>query len=390
MEVYILDSLYRRQTVVDKFESFIWTEKFSAYGDFELNLHSTPENRNRFKEGARLAHNDSYYVMMVETVEDSTDSEGREILKVKGRSLEAILESRLARGSMADLTTAPKWILTGTPVQIATKMFHDICVTGILNPGDVIPLINEGSIFPADTILPPTDIVQYEVDPKTLYEAIKELCDLFLLGFRIVRNFDMAQLYFDVYTGSDRTTRQTALPAVVFSPGLDNLQNTTELASIATYKNVAYVISPVGTEVVYALGADPDVIGFDRKVVIVRADDITDTDPSVASTRMIQRGYEELGKNRRLAVFDGELNQNSQYKYGRDYRLGDLVQLRNVNGATTDMQVTEQIFVSDREGDRSYPTLAINQFVTPGSWLEVPTEQVWQDLGLTEYWGNQP
>lgn len=389
MEVYILDSLYRRIDVVDRFESLVWSERFSAYGDFELQVHSTLENRNRFSEGTRLAMNESYRVMTIETVKDYADSEGRQILEIKGRSLEAILEDRLARGSMTDLTTEPKWVLEGTPLEIATKIFHDICVTGILDPGDIIPMVVEGSIFPDDTISPPIDEITYEIDPKSVYQAVKELCDLYLMGFRLVRNFDTSQLYFDVYTGSNRTANQSLLPAVIFSPGLDNLQNTSELTSIANYKNVAYVISPVGTEIVYAQDIDPSIEGFERRILMVKADDITDTDPLIATEKMIRRGYEELGKNRRVRAFDGEISQNSQYQYGRDYNLGDLIQLNNSSGVSNVMQVTEQIFVSDAQGDRSYPTLTINQLVTPGSWLSVPTDQVWIDLGETEYWENQ-
>jgi hypothetical protein len=52
------------------------------------------------------------------------------------------------------------------------------------------------------------------------------------------------------------------------------------------------------------------------------------------------------------------------------------------------MQVSEQIFVCDGEGERSYPTLAINQFIMPGSWLAWDYNQVWIDLGATEYWAN--
>jgi hypothetical protein len=219
-----------------------------------------------------------------------------------------------------------------------------------------------------------------------LYQAIKELCDLFLIGFRIVRNGDAATLHYDVYAGSDRTTRQTILPAVVFSTDLDNLQNTSELTSSAIYKNVAYVLTPVGCAIVYPLDVDPTVSGFERKVVFVNATDITDTDSTVANNKMIQRGLEELGKNRRLSAFDGELNQNSQYRYGIDYNLGDLVEVRNVDGATSDMQVTEQIFVSDQSGDRSYPTLVVNEFIPPGSWLARPPGQIWLDVPPTEQW----
>lgn len=392
MEVYILDSLNRRIQVVDDFNSLIWAERYSAVGDFELIVNSNNANRNLFLAGTRLAIPDSYRVMTVETIEDDTDDEGRKLLKITGPSLESILDNRVARGTLGDLTTTPKWTLEGTPANIARQIFHDICVTGILDPGDIIPnVIEAGGMFPDDTIAEPSEEVTYEIDPMTVYKAIKDICDLFSLGFRLLRNFDTPQLYWDVYSGSDRTTAQTVLPAVVFSPDLDNLQNTKELKTIALYKNVAYVFSPVGHEIVYGLDVDPESEGFDRRVLMVKADDITDTDPEVASARMIQRGKEELAKNRQLAAFDGEITSYSQYKYGRDYNLGDLVELRNTTGATNQMQVTEQIFVSDTEGERSYPTLAVNKFITPGSWSAWDYNQVWEDLDSNdETWADQP
>lgn len=386
MEVYILDSLLRRIEVVDNFESLIWTERFSAYGDFEIHLNSTVKARSLFTPGTLLSMNESFYVMKVETVEDSTDNEGKNILVVKGKSLESILENRVARNSLTDLTSEPKWIITDLPAEIAREIFNHICVLGSLDPGDVIPFITPGTIFEEDTIGEPSTVITYEIEPKSVYDAIKELCDLYDMGFRLVRNFDTSQLYFNIYMGSNRTTGQTTLPAVIFSPDLDNLQNTSSLTTVEGYKNVAYVFSPVGYEIVYAESVDPEVEGFERQVIVVNASDITDTDPEVASAAMIQRGKEELGKHRQIMAFDGELSQRSQYKYGRDYNLGDLVELRNVDGVTNNMQVTEQIFVSDKEGERSYPTLSLKQFITPGTWLAWDFQQEWEDLGEEEYW----
>jgi hypothetical protein len=390
MEVYILDSLNRRVDVVDRFESLVWTERFSAWGDFELDTHSTLENRTRFKLGTRIIISESYRVMMVETVEDITDEEGRTILKVKGRSLEYILENRLAMAALTDLETDPKWTIEDVPAAIARQLFHDICVTGILDAGDIIASITEDNvIFPVDTIDEPADTIIYSIDPKSLYSAIKELCDYFAMGFRIVREPLTNLLYWDVYMGSDRTTQQTTLAAVVFSPDLENLRNTTLLQTIALYKNVAYVVSPVGHEVVYPLDVDPDVEGFERNVLFVRADDITDPDGPTASAQMIQRGNEELAKNRRISALDGQISQISQYIYGVHYNLGDLVELRTDDGTTSQMQITEQIFVSDSEGDRAYPTLSVNQFVTPGSWLSMGAEVDWDDM-TTEEWEDMP
>lgn len=388
MEVYTLDSLYRRERVIDQFESLIWTERYSAFGDFELSIVSNQDTRKMLAPGTRLALNQSYRVMEVETFEDKTTSDGQSILNVRGRSLENILENRIARYQMVSLTTESKFTIIDPPATAARNLFQHVCVSGALDPGDVIPFYTPGNIFPADTIPEPADIISWEFEPQTVYKAIKDLCDLYDLGFRLVRGVDTSLLYFNIYSGSNRTTDQTTLPAVIFSPELDSLENTTAFTTTATYKNVAYVFSPVGAEMVYADSVDPTVAGFERRVLFVKADDITDTDPAVATAKMIQKGKEELSKNRQLQAFDGELNQNSSYHYGVDYNLGDLVEMRNKDGVTNNMRVTEQIFVSDSEGERSYPTLAINKFITPGSWLAWDYNQEWEDLGLTEYWAD--
>lgn len=396
MEAYILDSLRRRVAVVDVFESFIWTDRFRAYGDFVLTVAATNQNRTRLQIGTMLAMNNSYAIMVVETSEDKEDADGKQLLKLTGRSFEGtILEGRLAKETLADLTAEPKWILEGLPAALARKIFHDICVLGTLSVRDIIPGVIEGTIFPPDTIAEPSEEVQIELEPMTLYAALVKLCEMYGMGFRFIRNFDTSELYFQVYMGSDRTSSQTTLPAVVFSPTLDNLQNTTELTTMTMYKNVAYVLSPAGSMVVYPDGIDPDLVeGFERRVEVVKADDITVTDPpeapEVIAAKLLQRGKEALAATRVYSAFDGELSQRSSYKPGRDYNLGDLTEVRSKSGATNKMQVTEIIYVQDGEGERSYPTLELNQFITPGSWAGWDYNKVWEDYGPTEYWADQP
>lgn len=390
MELLILDSLYRRIGVVDVYESFIWTERFSAKGEFELHTEPTPRNRSVFVRGTRIALNESYRVMTVDTITEGINAEGIQTLIIKGYSLEGILEERAALGALTDLTAAPNWILNGTPKVVATKLFHDICVTGILNAGDIIPGISETSIFPTDTIPAPTDTIAYVVSPTTLYEATKTLCDTYDMGFRLVRDHDTTLLYYDVYTGVDRSRQQITYPTIVFSPELENIHDTSRLESWAPYRNVAYVISPVGHQVVYPDDVNPSVAGFSRRVILVAANDITDTNPTIATEQMIQRGKQALAENRSFVMLDGEVSRYSKYTYGVDYNLGDLVTQEDGTGSTAQMRVTEQIFVSDVQGNRSYPTLTLNQIVTPGSWLARDPTQVWGDLAADpQVWEDQ-
>lgn len=388
MELYTLDPLLRREYVIDRFESLIWTERFQEIGDFQLDIPSTTTTRSLLKADTYLAMNESHRVMRVESIEDAEDSENRRMLTVKGRSIESILLDRVAKESLSNLTTSPTWTITNPPATVARKIFHDICVTGVLDPNDVIPFIVEGTFLSPSTIPEPIDPITVDLEPTTVYDAIKNISDVWNLGFRMLRYFDTSQLYFDIYTGSDRTSAQTSLPPVIFTPELDNLQNTKELTSIDKSKNVAYVFSPAGFQMVYAIGVDPTVEGFERRALVVNASDITSDNPDVASA-LIQRGTEELSKYRTYQAFDGEISQFSQYKYGTHYNLGDIVEMRNQSGVTNNMRVTEQIFVSDREGERAYPTLSLNTFINTGSWLSWLNNKVWSDL-TTEEWATQP
>jgi len=391
MEVYTLDTTFRPKVQIDFFDSLIWTERCRAFGDFEMVVKATRANRSLFTTGTRFGSDSSYRVMTLETVEDTVDSDGKSVLKLSGRSLEAILLDRIARPTFNDLTTTPKYVVTGLPKDIATNLFRDICVTGALNTGDIISGVTLGSIFPADTIGAPSTSITIEFEPMTLYDAEVQLCDLYGMGFRLVRHPTTYGLYFDVYMGRNLTTQQNDLPPVIFAPNLDNLQNTNELKSIAPYKNVAYVFSAVGHQIVYSDDVSPVISGLDRRVLLVNASDITDTDPAVAATKMTARGYQELAKNRKVNAFDGEVNQYGSYKYGVDYNLGDLVEKRNSDGLTNQMQITEQIFVTDAEGARSYPTLSLNLAITPGSWNSWDYNQVWADLNSsTTHWADQP
>lgn len=387
MELYVLDSLIRRVKVVDRYISLVWADRFKNYGDFELIIRSTLESRTTFKAKTWLACNESHHVMEIETVEDTTDDEGRHILTVKGHSIESIMSHRVAMSALA----GGKWTITGAPAAVARKLFHDICVLGVLDAGDIIPFVVEGTFLPTDTIAEPIDPITVDLDPQDLGKAIKDICDVWTLGFRLLRNFDTSQLYFSIYAGSDRTTNQTLLPPVVFSANLDNLQNTTEFTTVEGAKNVAYVYSPAGHRVVYPETIDPEIEGFERRAMLVQADDITVENPDVQAA-LLQRGLEALAQNRAYSAFDGEIDPNSQYKHGIDYFVGDLVEVQSTDGSVNQMRVVEQIFVSDSEGDRAYPTLAVNTFINTGSWLAWSANQTWldYDADLTTTWSTLP
>jgi hypothetical protein len=261
-----------------------------------------------------------------------------------------------------------------------------------LDADDIIPFITGGtSPIPASTIPEPPDAITVEIKPDTVYNVIKSICEPYDLGFRLVRQYDTSHLIFEVYAGSDRTSQQNTNPVVIFSPEFENLTSTNKLETIAGEKNIAYVYSNLGFEEVVAPGVDPSIAGFERKVLVVVMDDFdAGTSAAVVTSRSQARGLQELANTRAFLGFDGEVSEISQYTYGVDYQLGDLVEMQDDHGTVSIVRVTEQIFASDSEGERSYPTLSIRQTVTTGSWLEEGTDK-WVDYdALTTHWSDKP
>lgn len=386
-EWYTLDDQLRRQDVIESFESFIWTERYSAFGDFQVIIKSTSESRRQLVPGIRMGMNLSRYVMTIDTIEDDTAEDGSRTLKVTGKSLEALLLDRVAFDIVTDTTTHPNWIITAKPGDVIRDMFTQVCVNGIISQNDTIPFYHLGTLIGSGNIAESTDLITVAVQPSYLYDAIRQIADQYALGFRLIKNGELGQVYFEVYTGNDLTSSQTIKPPVIFDPNLDNLEKVSVLTSTAAVKTVAYVYAQNGSAIVYAVGADTTAAASGRRVLLVNSNNSDPAGDSLTAA-LQQEGLQALAAQRTVYSFDGEIPQTLPYVYGRDYNLGDLVEERNSDGFGNQMLVTEQIFSSDATGERSYPTLTLFQGITPGTWSSWDANQVWNDVPDAEVWGN--
>jgi hypothetical protein len=398
LELYTLDANLRRVAVFDRFESLIWTERFSSPGDFELVTHADDKSRLLLRAGTRVTVNNSYRVGTVEEVEDKVDSEGRSLLSIKGPHLESIFDDRGSRG-VGPTTTGlkNKWTFTSkTPFEIVQQIFNSICVANTPIPSDNLTNYTAGNLYPPDTLSIPTDIIpSYDVPMSTLNEIFKEFMETYGFGYRLYRGLDDGTLYFNFYMGSDRTTRQPYYEPVVFSPDLDNLGEVAQLHTIAGSKNVAYVYRDDDVTGVYHMivaldGTDlTKATSLNRRVLLVDAGQLTETGTAL-TTAMTKLGKDELLKYRGLHAIDGQVPQNSKFRYGIDYNLGDLIEMRTDDGTTSFMRVTEHIYSSDENGDRSYPTVAENVTVTLGSWDAFNATLTWDAVAASLRWDDNP
>lgn len=385
MELRILDELFRPIKVVDQYESLIWTERFNEIGDFELHIASYPSVKTEFANGTLLSIDKSSRIMRVESFERKINSDGKRQVTIKGSSIEGVLKDRIVRKAMtgdknaAGVAVEP-WTFSAPPARIMRDLFHQICVVGLLSPHDKIPNVLEFNMVSSMDIPEPVDPISLEIDVAVLYDILKDLGSSWGLGFSLTKSSINNQLYWRVYSGRDRTTSQTVNAPVLFTPELDNLTDVKEFETIQASKNVAYVFGADRAIEVYPEDVAPDTDGFERRVISIKADNISAETTENVDAVLTQIGRAELAKHRAVVAFDGEVRQDSQYIYGRHYELGDLVEIRFEDGSSNRMRVSEQIFVSDANGERSYPTLEMYQFVNSGSWLSWESNQTWVDF----------
>lgn len=380
MELFILDSLFKRKTIVEDYISLVWAERFNEFGDFKVVIPSNYANKVLYKPGLFFGISKSDRIMKLETVEDAAE-DGVKTLTLSGRSIEFILEHRVVWPTNAALSATPSWTISGPPKAIIDSVVASQLSVSSWAPNNIPNLRLGVSKYPLDTIIPPADSIAIRMtEPTSLYNYIKEIAKNYGLGFRIYKGPQWDdEIYYDTYSGSDRTLGQTDLPPVIFSFDLENLNSLSILKSVEKQFYGCYVFSKYGFDEVYVNGYDASTpAGVNRSIfsiVVTEPDELT-TDSQRQAYR-IQKGIEALVSKQDIFVIDGEISQNSQYIYGTDYFLGDLVDMRDDTGDVKHMRVIEQIFTDDSNGEKEYPTLEAEMLFAPGTWAVLDATLTW-------------
>lgn len=353
MELLILDETFSGIDTLDIFESLIWTDRYSEYGEFEIYTPASTAMLDKLQPRRYLYTTESEHVMIIEDRELETDVENGTHLKVTGRSLESILDRRIV------------WEQTNIDgsLQDGIKKLLD---ENVISPSDgarqISNFVFEASDDPTITDL--TFSAQYTGD--NLYEVIYSICESFGLGFKILLTDD-GNFVFKLYNGADRSYDQTTNPYVVFSPGFDNILNSNYIESEKSLKTVTLVAGEgEGTDrktttVDCFNGAGS---GLERREMYTDARDLSmTTQEGITEAQYLeqlkQRGLEDLSENTETKSFEGQADANRTYKYGVDYFIGDIMQVVNEYGIESTSRVTEFVISQSTSGVETYPTFTI-------------------------------
>jgi len=376
MNIEVFNTNFQRIAICDNYESIIWTDRYNDCGDFELYFAMDVSLLSIYRPDYYLVSDESEYVMIIEDLQITTDSETGNHLIVRGRSLESILKRRIVW---------TQTLLRGK-FQNAVKKLID---QNIIDPtiGNKKPLLanrkitNFRFIESEDTRITnislddnpqsEDDVVQFTGD--VLFDAIKGLCDIFNVGFKITLTDDNI-FEFRLYVGKDRSYAQNTNPYVVFSPVFENIINSDYSEMKSGYCNVTLVAGEgEGSARKTQVAGETNSTELNRRELYTDARDISSTyeddskDPPVQKTipasqynKMLKnRGLENLKEVDIKREFNGEVEATQLYKYGRDFFMGDVATLENEYGLVTRVQVMEFIYSNSTSETSAYPTFKV-------------------------------
>lgn len=346
MDIFIADANYRPSVPIEDYESLIWTERYASHGDFEL----TVKENNYFGLGQLrsskfIVSSASNRVMMVENISVPRQKEGKNQIKITGRSIEAFL---MNRSNVSRLTPNAEKV-SGTPQQIANYIVDRYCVSpATAGSVNVIPGLSVGAV-PAGT-----QVTMY-LARGTIYDVVKAIADAHKMGFTIFRS--EGGLSFYPYFGIDASNPNTSYYRE-FSVDAENLINLSSVESIAGYKNHARVTGTKASVDVYLPGVASSVSGFNRRTLSVSATDVGDETTTIAEDEAALRirGQKALAEenNKYQFIVDGDIPPDSWNE--SFFGLGDIVQVQDMYGIKSKMMITESVRTADSRGYQYLPS----------------------------------
>ncbi len=353
MEIYVMNDKFDMICVLDTFISFIWTDRYCGYGDFELYTKAGSGILESVKNGYYLFNRDSEHVMVVESIELETDIEEGDNVKITGRSLESILDRRIVW---------PSAVISGNLQDCIKKLINDSFISPSIAERRIENFIFRDS---SDKNVTRLTVEETEYNGDSIYDVIAGLCQGNGIGFKITFD-DSLRFVFSLYAGADRSYSQSENPYVTFSPEFDNLINSNYIESKQEYKNVVLVAGEKDESSKAVTAPAGSASGLERREMYIEASDIShkrDEGPDLNDAEykklLVQRGLETLNEYGIAKAFDGEFDASQLYTYNEDFFMGDIVQVSNKYGITAKARITEFIHSQDTSGLSVYPAFSI-------------------------------
>lgn len=349
MNIVVLDTTFKPIYILDSYESLIWVDRYYEAGDFEI---YTPLNLvllTYLKEGYYLQIEDSPKTMIIEYIRVTSDFDGGSHLIVSGRSLESILNRRVI---------LPKQTITGK-WQTIVKNWLTQCIispdqTSISSSYYKLRTIsNFKYVASTDTKVTSITVPEEEIEGTNLYDAIQQKCQDHEIGFQILLDNDN-NFVFNLYAGADRSANQSTNKLVLFAKQYDNISSSEFGSDSRSFSNFI-ILTNNGTD-----NKKTRYYGNVKAKGLKHREYYTSCDAETNSDMDYYGNLEVYQNGREISVTAETDPNNTQFVYGIDYFLGDIVEVGSelINGQA---RITEYTINITESGKEYYPTF---QFIT--------------------------
>lgn len=340
MEIRIYDNEFNFIGFVENQSSLLWHRTYNDGGDFTLTVPMTRENSDLLTMGRVIWIKGKLEAGVIESREMRQD-QMEATMTIKGRFLESYLARRLTYVESYEGKT-------------------EEAMLALLENVD-IPMLEPGELKEYD------EEVNYQAVYKSLLETEKNLAKSSAFGFRLVPDFTEDTITFDVYKGVNHAADQYENTKVVFSEEYGNLSDVRVYENEQLYYNVVVVggvysyetepeseeEDPVTVEeVVYVTVGDTESTGLERRETFCDGSDLQSKDMTREEfeAALAGKGNSALGGHSKANSFECSILPNSNFIYGKDYDLGDIVTVKKPEwGVAKNLRISEVTEVYESE-----------------------------------------
>ena len=326
----ITDDIFEPIGEVDDFTSLIWPRNYNSYSEFQMSAPLIERNKELLKKDYYLYKKDDT-LMKIQIVDQTISDDGEKTFKIKGRSLEELLTTRVV------------WADTYTKTDVASTVICDLVNNNCVNPTLTrrkIPYLS----LDTDPLL--GDTITSQLTGSLIYKAVNDIATEQDLGIRIV--FDPTALTFkmQIYKGTDRTINQSVVDPVMFDTDLEDILKSEYYINLEDTNNVGWTegqeISGVRFNVI---SGDDTLVGLARREDYIDASSVStdNLDNAGYLNALKQYGAEYLQNTAETETFEATIrtDNNKQHVFNQDYFLGDKVTITdNDLGVTIDARIT--------------------------------------------------
>ena len=364
MDIYLIESDYEYSYVIDTAISLIWIDKFDDVSTFELVLDVSDFLRYNIKLGMKLyLPQYSSKHMIIENIDAELDSSDNFTVTIMGRSLESILDRRII--------WSPKSFNTNVH-NMLDVLLKDNFINGV---GGAARKVNNFVIDISET---KSYLENFKIN-ETYYgdcvlDLITGLAKDFGFGFELLHTSFSNEYSFRSMLGVDRTdpwatNKNEAF--VSFSKQYDNLNESEYTEDGVNVKNCVLVAGEqLENENRKTRILGHSISGLARRETFLDASGITSFDQngnSIGTATYNQlldtEGIKILDSLKVSTQFINDVDSDTTFKYGKDYFLGDIVQVVSGLGITTQSRVSEFTIHFNNSEITTYPTL--KEYKTP-------------------------